>query len=263
MARSNIIQIGRGPECDIRLQSAHVSARHAIIYAEDGILYIEDNQSSNGTKVNGQKISGKTRIDASSAVVLGDTPLDRALVLSKITYGVPTPLRKEPTPDSGATSSQVTKTCKYCGADDYPVDAVYCHATARPLQGYGPGQESCPEDNTTKGDKINWYLDVMKKYAVGNGRARRKEYWMFILFNSIILFTLAFGEELLGGHGIIAAIYNFAVLIPTVAVGVRRMHDTDHSGWWLLFPIVNLVFAVTEGTRGNNRFGSDPKAGTQ
>ena len=115
---------------------------------------------------------------------------------------------------------------------------------------------------------MNWYLDVLKKYAVFSGRARRKEYWMFVLFNLIIVFVLSFIEGMVAnssnsGQSILASIYNLAVLIPTIAVGVRRMHDTDHSGWWLLFPIVNLVFALTEGTKGDNRFGADPKAASQ
>jgi len=100
---------------------------------------------------------------------------------------------------------------------------------------------------------MNWYLDVLKKYAVFNGRARRKEYWMFFLFNLIIVFVLSFIEGMVNssnnGQSILAGIYNLAVLVPSIAVGVRRMHDTDHSGWWLLFPIVNLVFALTEGTK--------------
>ena len=104
------------------------------------------------------------------------------------------------------------------------------------------------------------YLEVLKKYAVFSGRARRTEYWMFLLISEIIVLVLGTGEMLSGGPGIMAHIYNLAVLIPTIAVGVRRMHDTDHSGWWLLFPIVNIVFACTEGTRGDNRFGANPKA---
>ena len=107
---------------------------------------------------------------------------------------------------------------------------------------------------------MGWYIAVLKKYAVFSGRARRKEYWTFILFNLLVAFVLGFVEGLAGGPGILASLYSLAVLIPSIAVGVRRMHDTDHSGWWLLLPIVNLVFAVTEGTRGDNRFGSDPKA---
>ena len=115
---------------------------------------------------------------------------------------------------------------------------------------------------------MNWYLEAMKKYAVFSGRARRKEYWMFFLFNLIIAFGLGLVEGILdiapeSDDSILATIYQLAVLIPSIAVGVRRMHDTDHSGWWLLLPIVNLVFACTEGTRGDNRFGADPKIGTQ
>ncbi len=113
---------------------------------------------------------------------------------------------------------------------------------------------------------MNWYLDVLQKYAVFNGRARRKEYWMFILFNSIFSFGIAFIEGVVRGPAlqegaapIFGSIYGLLVLIPAIAVGVRRMHDTDHSGWFLLIPIYNLILACTEGTRGPNRFGSDPK----
>jgi len=82
---------------------------------------------------------------------------------------------------------------------------------------------------------------------------------MFVLFNIIITFALGFMEGVLGGPGIIALIYKLAVLVPAICVGVRRMHDTDHSGWFLLIPIYNLILAVREGQRGENRFGSDPK----
>jgi uncharacterized membrane protein YhaH (DUF805 family) len=109
---------------------------------------------------------------------------------------------------------------------------------------------------------MNWYLEVLKKYTVFTGRARRQEYWMFFLFNIIIAFVLGFIGGLVGVHAILSNIYSLAVLIPSIAVGIRRMHDTDHSGWWLLVPIVNLVFAIMEGTRGDNRFGLDPKVNT-
>ncbi len=82
---------------------------------------------------------------------------------------------------------------------------------------------------------------------------------MFILFNSIIAIVLGVSEGMLGGTGIISQIYNLAVLVPSICVGVRRMHDTDHSGWFLLIPFYNLILAVREGQRGDNRFGSDPK----
>ncbi|HET6807092.1 MAG TPA: DUF805 domain-containing protein [Frateuria sp.] len=109
---------------------------------------------------------------------------------------------------------------------------------------------------------MNWYLAVLKKYAMFSGRARRKEYWMFVLFNLIIVVCLAVVLGLTGTHQkgqLLLNLYQLIVLIPSIAVGVRRMHDSDHSGWWILLPIVNLVFACTEGTPGANRFGPNPK----
>jgi uncharacterized membrane protein YhaH (DUF805 family) len=111
---------------------------------------------------------------------------------------------------------------------------------------------------------MHWYLEAMKKYAVFSGRARRKEYWMFTLMNLLIAFALGIVEGILGiasnsDESVLGGVYILATLIPGVAVGVRRMHDTDHRGWWLLVPIVNLIFAVQGGQHGPNRFGSDPK----
>ncbi|MBD2073445.1 DUF805 domain-containing protein [Phormidium sp. FACHB-592] len=110
---------------------------------------------------------------------------------------------------------------------------------------------------------MHWYVKVLKKYAVFSGRASRQEYWMFFLFNFIFAFVLGFISGLLSGatntdQSVLSTIYQLAVFLPSLAVGVRRMHDTEHSGWWLLVPIVNLVFAVTPGTTGENKFGPDP-----
>jgi uncharacterized membrane protein YhaH (DUF805 family) len=120
---------------------------------------------------------------------------------------------------------------------------------------------------------MNWYLEVLKKYAVFDGRARRKEYWFFALFNFIVAFVLAILDMAFGtfntesGYGLLASIYSLAVLIPAIAVSIRRLHDTDRSGWWffiLLIPLVGviwfLVLMVMEGTAGQNQYGPDPKA---
>lgn len=116
---------------------------------------------------------------------------------------------------------------------------------------------------------MNWYLEVLKKYAVFNGRARRTEYWMFVLFNIIISFVLGFVEGLVGGPGVIGLLYSLAVLIPGIAVSVRRLHDTDRSGWWLLIAfvpligaIVLLVFMVQDSKSGQNQYGTNPKEAT-
>ena len=119
---------------------------------------------------------------------------------------------------------------------------------------------------------MSWYLEALKKYAVFSGRSRRKEYWYFVLFNIIVAIVLAGIDALLGTFnftssiGLLSGIYGLAVIIPSLAVTVRRLHDIDRSGWWifinlipLLGAIVLLVFAVSEGTPGNNRYGPNPK----
>ena len=116
---------------------------------------------------------------------------------------------------------------------------------------------------------MKWYLEVLKKYAVFDGRARRKEYWMFFLFNVIIALVLGFIEGLAGGPGIFGSLYSLAVLIPGIAVAVRRLHDTNRSGWWLLITlvplvgtIIGLVFMAQDSQQGDNQYGSNPKATT-
>jgi uncharacterized membrane protein YhaH (DUF805 family) len=122
---------------------------------------------------------------------------------------------------------------------------------------------------------MNWYLEVLKKYAVFSGRARRKEYWYFFLFNIIINIVLTVLDVVIGifsaelGMGLLGMLYTLAVLIPSIAVSVRRLHDTDRSGWWLLIflipligAIVLLIFMVKDGNPGENRYGSNPKGAT-
>jgi uncharacterized membrane protein YhaH (DUF805 family) len=125
------------------------------------------------------------------------------------------------------------------------------------------------------GPRVSWYLEVLKKYAVFSGRARRAEYWYFVLFNLIIVIVLSLIDTLLGtfnvmrGVGLLSGLYGLAVLIPSLAVTVRRLHDIDRTGWWILInlvpligTIVLLVFALTPGTPGSNRYGPDPKQAT-
>ncbi|MDN3297873.1 DUF805 domain-containing protein [Streptomyces ficellus] len=113
---------------------------------------------------------------------------------------------------------------------------------------------------------MHWYVDVLKKYATFSGRARRKEYWMFTLISTVIYAVLAVIDVSLIGSGVIAGIYGLAVLLPTLAVAVRRLHDTGRSGWWLfisLVPLVGgiilLVFLASEGKPEANEHGPNPK----
>jgi len=120
---------------------------------------------------------------------------------------------------------------------------------------------------------MNWYLEVLRKYAVFSGRARRKEYWFFVLFNIIVSIVLAVVDNIIGtydaqnGIGLLGGIYALAVLIPGIAVSVRRLHDTGRSGWWLLLilvpvigAIVVLIFMVLDSKPGENEYGPNPKA---
>jgi uncharacterized membrane protein YhaH (DUF805 family) len=105
---------------------------------------------------------------------------------------------------------------------------------------------------------MNEYISVLKQYAVFSGRARRREYWMFFLFNIIIAVVLNVVGALI--HlPIIGTLYSLAVLVPGIAVSIRRVHDVTKSGWYLLIPIYNLILVCTPGVTGPNEYGADPK----
>ncbi len=114
---------------------------------------------------------------------------------------------------------------------------------------------------------MSWYLKGLRNYASFSGRAQRMEYWMFSLFYTIFAIVLVIIESILGLGGEIILLYFLAMLIPSLAVGFRRLHDTDHSGWWFLIwmvpilgTIIFLVFMVQDSQAYENRFGPNPKA---
>jgi uncharacterized membrane protein YhaH (DUF805 family) len=130
-----------------------------------------------------------------------------------------------------------------------------------------------------KREAMSWYLEVLRKYAQFSGRARRKEYWFFALFNVLVavaITLLSIGVVLLTvGRGDTAStlifipviLYWFAILVPAIAVTVRRLHDTGRSGWWYFVAFVPfvggfilLIFTLMEGTPGPNMYGSSPKS---
>lgn len=113
---------------------------------------------------------------------------------------------------------------------------------------------------------MNYYIDAWKNYVNFQGRARRKAYWMFVLFNVIAAVIANVIDGVLGTGGILGALYGLAVLLPGIALGVRRLHDIGKSGWWLLIvlvpligPIILLVFAVMDSQPGDNQYGPNPK----
>jgi len=120
---------------------------------------------------------------------------------------------------------------------------------------------------------MNWYLKVLQNYANFEGRARRMEYWMFVLISSIISFVLGIIDGIAGTFipmgdsalGILQMIYGLAVFIPGIAVIARRLHDIGKSGWMffvVLIPcagaIIFLLWMIRGGDRGANQYGSDP-----
>lgn len=123
---------------------------------------------------------------------------------------------------------------------------------------------------------MNWYLKVLNQYSDFNGRARRKEYWMFALVNFIISLAIVGLDNALGqsfsytgnvlGAGVFNSIYNLLILIPSLAVAVRRLHDVGKSGWMLLIGLIPLVVAIwllilllRDSEAGENKYGPNPK----
>ena len=113
---------------------------------------------------------------------------------------------------------------------------------------------------------MNWYLKCLRQYADFSGRARRKEYWMFILFNSIIAFVFGFIIGFLGLPDACVYIYSLAVLIPGIAVAVRRLHDVGKSGWMYfinLIPIVGQIWLIIlfcqDSQPDEKQWGTNPK----
>ena len=118
---------------------------------------------------------------------------------------------------------------------------------------------------------MNWYLKALKKYAVFSGRAQRAEFWYFILFSIIVSILLTVVDIMLGlynpksGMGVLSGIYALAILIPSIAVGTRRLHDIGKSGWWqfiALIPILGAIvlivwFAID--SKEDNKYGKNPK----
>ena len=122
---------------------------------------------------------------------------------------------------------------------------------------------------------MEWYRMVLEKYAQFDGRSRRKEYWMFALINAVVycvLYAVAFGSILAGSKAIttllfiLCIVYALGTVVPGIAVSVRRLHDTNKSGWMILIALVPfvggiilLVFMAIEGDPGPNQYGPNPK----
>jgi uncharacterized membrane protein YhaH (DUF805 family) len=117
----------------------------------------------------------------------------------------------------------------------------------------------------------------LKRYLDFSGRSRRREYWLYILFWTIAFYVIMYLDSALGlggtssGYaegtsvgfqmtgGILTWVFFAATIIPNIAVAIRRVHDQDKAGWFILIPIYGFILMFIEGTKGPNRFGPDPK----
>ena len=114
---------------------------------------------------------------------------------------------------------------------------------------------------------MNFYVDAWKKFADFSGRSRRKEFWFFWLINMVISYVLSFITAKLGVVGsIVTGAFGLAILVPSLAVGIRRMHDIGKSGWWIcvnIIPIIGtiwyIILAAKDSEVTSNNWGANPK----
>lgn len=112
-----------------------------------------------------------------------------------------------------------------------------------------------------------WYMEALSKYVEFSGRSRRKELWTFVLVNFVISIILSVLDSIIGmGIGFIGTLFSLAIILPSIAVGVRRLHDIGKEGWWLLIGLIPVIgwivliyFYVQDSEPGANAYGANPK----
>jgi len=157
-------------------------------------------------------------------------------------------------PQCGLKLADNAKFCGECGHQTDPLSSVHQKTV------------SIAKTVGNEGSNTNWYIEVIKKYAVFSGRARRKEYWMFALFNFLIYIALSFVGTLLGLETILAGFYSLFVLVPGISVTVRRLHDTNRNGSMIFLafiPIVGAIYLIylycQDSDPQTNIYGINPK----
>jgi uncharacterized membrane protein YhaH (DUF805 family)/ribosomal protein L40E len=166
-------------------------------------------------------------------------------------------------------------TCSKCGVENAPLSGTCrrCGAVLASNSTVARGPAGTRATQSNNESAIGWYLTTLKKYAVFTGRARRKEFWYFFLFNNLILIALAIlGSLFRSANGlslfsVLAAVYAVATMVPALAVSVRRLHDVNLSGWLVALVAVPLVGGIillilcAQDSKGHqNQHGPDPKA---
>lgn len=159
--------------------------------------------------------------------------------------------------------------CIKCGNEINP-NSKFCRHCGEKNRFTETPQKNISEENDqteaieTKYKRTNYYTMAFKKFGVFEGRSSRKEYWMFCLWNIIIVIILGILEIIFGidsesDEGILVSIYQLIILIPSLSLAVRRMHDVNKSGWFIFVPIYNLILFLRQGDSINNDYGSIPR----
>lgn len=164
--------------------------------------------------------------------------------------------------------------CPFCKEDikDGAIKCKHCSSDLSQSAAEKNKQSSAATQKLIEYDAFQYYATCWKKFATFSGRARRREYWFFTLYNILASFMLGIIDSVFGiydpeiGMGLFGAIYSLTVIIPTLAVSVRRLHDTGRSGWWLtlvFLPIIGvivlLVWICTDSEEASNQHGDNPK----
>lgn len=161
--------------------------------------------------------------------------------------------------------------CSNCG-NEVARDARYCSKCRKRIKRNEPHQTNLSLTPKKEIEGFGWYLAALKKYNVFSGRSRRKEYWLFTLFNSLMaiaafIFDNEMGTTFVGSvYGIAQCLFGLATVTPSLAVTVRRLHDVGKSGWyllWLFLPLAGAIMVVIQlcfnGTTGDNEYGQNPR----
>lgn len=153
------------------------------------------------------------------------------------------------------------KYCKNCGAK-LDLKTSYCSNCGTKLDSKQSSQGG--NNKAERLSPLNTYKHSLKSYFRFEGRSSLREYWNFVLFNILFSIVFAFIDMFFGlysyeeQNGVFSTIFSLFIVIPTISVGVRRMHDIGKRGLWILFPLVNLIFALTKGDEGENKYGEEP-----
>jgi uncharacterized membrane protein YhaH (DUF805 family) len=182
--------------------------------------------------------------------------------------------------------------CKQCGKE-YSNKALSCPSCGGPTRNnqditcqecgeiYSLAEDKCPKCACPSPFKVqqrgesdiesmffHWYIGPLKKYTQFSGRATRKEYWMFFLFNFVISIIVNIIDVYLGTEGLLVGLYMLAIILPGIAIAVRRLHDVGKSGLFFLIsfiPIVGVIWLIvmlcSKGIDGDNKYGQDPLTG--